>query len=75
MPTECGRCGGSLRRERSRNRAEIVEISHGHVELTVISPPLAGSSPPFPLTLASAVPKGDRFDWLVEKATDWVSSD
>lgn len=24
----------------------------------------------FPLVLAAAVPKGDRFDWLVEKATE-----
>ena len=27
-------------------------------------------SPAFPLVLASAVPKADRFDWLVEKATE-----
>ena len=26
--------------------------------------------PPFPLVLASAAPKGDRLDWLVEKATE-----
>ena len=26
--------------------------------------------PPCPLTLATAVPKADRFDWLVEKATE-----
>ena len=32
--------------------------------------PLPERRPPFPLVLASAVPKGDRFDWLVEKATE-----
>ena len=28
------------------------------------------SAAPFPLALASAVPKADRFDWLVEKVTE-----
>jgi 16S rRNA (uracil1498-N3)-methyltransferase len=50
--------------------AEIVRVEHERVELTAIGPPLADPSPPFPLTLASAVPKGDRFDWLIEKATE-----
>ena len=50
--------------------AEIVRVEHESVELTAIGPPLADPCPPFPLTLASAVPKGDRFDWLVEKATE-----
>ena len=51
-------------------KAEIVMVGHGLVELTPIGPPLVVGSPPFRLTLASAVPKGDRFDWLVEKATE-----
>jgi 16S rRNA (uracil1498-N3)-methyltransferase len=51
-------------------RAEIVRIDQQGVELTVIGRPLADALPPFPLILASAVPKGDRFDWLVEKATE-----
>jgi 16S rRNA (uracil1498-N3)-methyltransferase len=51
-------------------RAEIVRLEQRSVELAVIGPPLADALPPFALTLASAVPKGDRFDWLVEKATE-----
>jgi 16S rRNA (uracil1498-N3)-methyltransferase len=51
-------------------RAEIVKVEEGSVELNAIGPPLADPSPAFPLTLATAVPKGDRFDWLVEKATE-----
>jgi 16S rRNA (uracil1498-N3)-methyltransferase len=51
-------------------RAEIVKVEHGGVELIAIGPPLTDPAPPFSLTLASAVPKGDRFDWLIEKATE-----
>lgn len=50
--------------------AEIVNVEHGRVELIAIGAPLDGPSIPFSLTLASAVPKGERFDWLVEKATE-----
>ena len=52
------------------SKAEIVRVERESVELTAIELPLVGPSPPFSLTLASAVPKGDRFDWLVEKATE-----
>jgi 16S rRNA (uracil1498-N3)-methyltransferase len=52
------------------SKAKIVRIEHESVDLAVIEPPLVGPSSPFPLTLASAVPKGERFDWLVEKATE-----
>jgi len=51
-------------------RAEVVKVEHGRIELTAIGLPLPGAIPPLSLTLASAVPKGDRFDWLVEKATE-----
>ena len=51
-------------------KAEIIKVEHGRVELIAIGPPFAGRFAPFSLTLASAVPKGDRFDWLVEKATE-----
>ena len=51
-------------------KAEIIKVEHESVELTAIGPPLADASPPVPFILASAVPKGDRFDWLVEKATE-----
>ncbi len=50
--------------------ALIVKIDHDGVELTPLSPPLPERLAPLALTLASAVPKGDRFDWLVEKATE-----
>jgi 16S rRNA (uracil1498-N3)-methyltransferase len=47
-----------------------VKVDAGTVELAAFGPPVVGPAPPFSLTLASAVPKGDRFDWLVEKATE-----
>ncbi len=50
--------------------AEVVRINQASVELTATGTPMVGPVPPFSLTLASAVPKGDRFDWLVEKATE-----
>jgi 16S rRNA (uracil1498-N3)-methyltransferase len=49
--------------------SEVVAIDHGSVEL-VIRSVLPDRIPPLHLTLATAVPKGERFDWLVEKATE-----
>ena len=50
-------------------RAEVIQVGKHAVELgleeVVTEPP-----PPIALTLATAVPKGERFDWLVEKATE-----
>jgi 16S rRNA (uracil1498-N3)-methyltransferase len=51
-------------------KAEIVKVEQGSVELNAIGPPLGDPLPAFPLSLATAVPKGERFDWLVEKATE-----
>lgn len=51
-------------------RAEVVEIGKDRVALRPVGPPLPDREAPVALTLASAVPKGDRFDWLVEKATE-----
>ena len=45
-------------------------MGRDRIELTVIGDPLPGRVAPCRLTLATAVPKGDRFDWLVEKATE-----
>lgn len=50
--------------------AEVVHLGRHRVVLAVVAElgddlALAG-----PLILATAVPKGDRFDWLVEKATE-----
>ncbi len=50
--------------------AEIVAATVNGVELVAIGEPIFGSELPFPLVLATAIPKGDRFDWLVEKATE-----
>lgn len=48
--------------------AEVVAVGRDRVELIL----LGESRPPDPgpLVLATAVPKGERFDWLVEKATE-----
>ena len=51
-------------------KAHVVKVDNNGVELTAVGQPTQDAAPPFPLTLASAVPKGDRFDWLVEKATE-----
>ncbi len=50
-------------------RSEIATIGHGFVELTILAV-LPEGVPCLQLTLATAVPKGERFDWLVEKATE-----
>jgi len=49
---------------------EVAALGRDRVELAVLGPAPSRSSPALALTLASAVPKGDRFDWLVEKATE-----
>jgi 16S rRNA (uracil1498-N3)-methyltransferase len=50
--------------------AEVVRVGRDRVELEAVGPPLPDRAPGVRLTLATAVPKGDRFDWLVEKATE-----
>jgi 16S rRNA (uracil1498-N3)-methyltransferase len=49
--------------------AEIAAISRRGVELNVLSRRTT-PAPPRPLVVGTAVPKGDRFRWLVEKATE-----
>jgi 16S rRNA (uracil1498-N3)-methyltransferase len=51
-------------------RARIESIAADVVELTVLERSIANELPENALTVASAVPKGERFDWLVEKATE-----
>ena len=41
-----------------------------HVDLVAEGEPIADLSPSCSLTLATALPKGERLDWLVEKATE-----
>ena len=51
-------------------RAEVVSIRKDLVELRAKGSPLPDRAPGLSLTLATAVPKGERFDWLIEKATE-----
>jgi 16S rRNA (uracil1498-N3)-methyltransferase len=50
--------------------AEVVAAAGDSVELVAVGEPLPIRQPPCSLTLATAVPKGDRLDWIVEKATE-----
>ena len=50
--------------------ALIVEISKDSAVLVAQGLPIHELTSPCSLTLATAIPKGDRFDWLVEKATE-----
>lgn len=50
--------------------AVVVGLGRDRVELSPTGLPLPDRAVPLSLTLASAVPKGDRFDWLVEKAVE-----
>jgi 16S rRNA (uracil1498-N3)-methyltransferase len=51
-------------------RARVIAIGKNWVDLSALGETIPERAPPFPLVLASAVPKADRFDWLVEKATE-----
>jgi 16S rRNA (uracil1498-N3)-methyltransferase len=55
-----------------RGRAcEAVVMDAGKQTVTLeLGENLAEVLPPVEMTLASAIPKGERFDWLVEKATE-----
>jgi 16S rRNA (uracil1498-N3)-methyltransferase len=50
--------------------AEVVAVGRDRVELTAVGEPLPDRAAPLDLTLVTAVPKGERFAWLVEKATE-----
>jgi 16S rRNA (uracil1498-N3)-methyltransferase len=54
----------------SSHRAEVAALGRDRVELVVVETKFTNRPRSGTLTLASAVPKGDRFDWLVEKATE-----
>ncbi len=51
-------------------RARVENAGKNRVDLTLFGEPIADRVAPCRLTLATAVPKGERFDWLVEKATE-----
>lgn len=50
--------------------AEVLELRKDRVTLRATGTLLADRQPAVRLTLATAVPKGERFDWLIEKATE-----
>ena len=50
--------------------AEVVSVERDRVELVILGIGPTGRDLGGVLILATAVPKGDRFDWLVEKATE-----
>lgn len=50
--------------------AKVTTVGRDRVELTILEPLVPTPAPGCSLTLATAVPKGERFDWLVEKATE-----
>lgn len=50
--------------------AQIASIEGRKVELELVGDPIPGREPPLPLILLTSVPKGERFDWLVEKAVE-----
>ena len=50
--------------------AEIVAADRKRVHLTILNPIAANRELPFPLVIASALPKGDRADFLIEKLTE-----
>ena len=50
--------------------AEVVAAAVDSVELVAVGEPFPTRQTPCSLTLATAVPKGDRLDWIVEKATE-----
>lgn len=50
--------------------AEVIAVSGDAVELAVAEPRPGAAEAAVELVLAAAVPKGDRFGWLIEKATE-----
>lgn len=48
--------------------AVVIELGRQTLVRTI--QPLPHRQPPIPITLASACPKGERMDWLVEKTTE-----
>jgi 16S rRNA (uracil1498-N3)-methyltransferase len=50
--------------------AKVTAIGKSSVSLQPEAPAIEDPAPALTLTLASAAPKGDRIDWLIEKATE-----
>ena len=56
--------------EREASVAEVSSGPRGSVVLQLGPPCEPASEPPVPITLVCALPRGNRGDWLVEKATE-----
>jgi 16S rRNA (uracil1498-N3)-methyltransferase len=54
----------------SEFRARVESVGRGGVELAVIASKQVDRELPFGLIVATAVPKGDRLRWMVEKLTE-----
>jgi 16S rRNA (uracil1498-N3)-methyltransferase len=50
--------------------ADVVASAADGVELVAAGEPIVAARPACSLVLASAMPKGERLDWLIEKATE-----
>ena len=50
--------------------AQVHRIERDQVQMAISGEAPGSPAPACSLTLATAVPKGDRFDWIVEKATE-----
>ncbi len=50
--------------------ADVTAIANGGVDLHVVDVRPTETEPAVDVILAAAVPKGDRFGWLIEKATE-----
>ena len=50
--------------------AEVVRVGRDRVDLLPRQAVVGIPAPFLGVTLATAIPKGDRFDWLIEKATE-----
>lgn len=50
--------------------AEILSVGKKQAVVTVLSREAVDREPPFPVVIGSALPKGDRADYLIEKLTE-----
>ena len=50
--------------------AEVVKVDKRSVELRMVGDPLPDRQPALRLTVASALPRGERVDWMVEKLSE-----
>jgi len=56
-------------RQRQRFLAEITDTADGEVRLSLLSS-LPGTEPALNITLFQGLPKGDKMDWVVQKAAE-----